>query len=210
MCWMAAIPYVVSAVAGGMQAYGQYKQGVAQQKYYNYVADAAEAEGELAYKRGEKQSDLIQDSASFQGKRQKIEAAQIASSQRAALAANGIDLSSVTASDLATETMSKSRLDELAIRYNADINTWNTMEDAKYKRWSGQFQAAGNRFAGKSAKRAGQMQAMTTLLGTAASMAMGGLLANSGSTQGVTGWLSGYKNAPKGSFNTGSMSLLPR
>jgi len=201
---MAAIPYIVSAVASGMSAYGKYKEGVAQQKQYNYQADVAASEGELAYKRGEKQSELIQTSASAEGRKQKTQAAQVASAQRAAMVANGIDLSSVTASDLASETMSKAKLDELSIRYNADINSWSAKEEGKYKRWAGHTQASQLRFAGKQAKASGQMGAFTTLLGGAASMAGMGLLSSGGGTAAVAG-KGGYgAGTPSGARNMGT------
>jgi hypothetical protein len=200
----------LTATAGGMQAYGQYKEGSATNKYYKSVANTQQQQGDIDYVRGEKQSDLIQDSAKFEGVKQKGQAAQVASSQRAAMAANGIDLSSVTAGDLASETMSKARLDELAIRYNADVGTWNTMEDAKYKKWSAYTQANQSRAMGKNALAKGKNDAGLTLLSTAASMAMmgAGAVGNSSSTQGASGWLKGYKNAPAGSKDMGTFTLL--
>jgi len=169
-----------TAVAGGLQAYGQYKEGAATNKYMKGVANIQEEQGRIELARGEKQAELIQDSAKFTGKKQQTEAAQIASAQRATLVANGIDLSSVTSADLATETIEKSRLDELAIRYNADINSWNTTEDAKFKKWSLDTQASQSRATGRNALASGKRSAFTTLLSTAGSMAAGGLLAGAG------------------------------
>ena len=180
MCEPTTIFMVGTAIAGGMQAYGQYKEGSATNKYYKGVANAQEEQGRIEYARGEKQSELIQDSAKITGMKQKTEAAQVASQQRATMVANGIDLSSVTSADLASETISKSRFDELAIRYNADINTWNQMEDAKYKKWAQYTQASQSRATGKNALSAGKTKAFTTLLSTAASMAGGAMLAGSG------------------------------
>ena len=86
------------------------------------------------------------------------------------MVANGIDLSSVTSADLASSDMSRAKLDELAIRYNADISTWNTMEDAKYKKWA-QYTAAGqSRQTGANMKSAGTTKSFTTLLSTASSV----------------------------------------
>ena len=184
MC--APVVMAAMAVAGGMQAYGQYQQGVAANKYYQSVADAQEQQAQIEYQRGEKQSTLIQDSAKYKGKSQAEKAAMVSSSQRSALVANGIDLSSVTSQDLASETMSKAKMDELAIRYDADINSWNTMEDAKYKRWALNVQAGQSRASGKNALSAGKMQAFTTLASTAVSMASVGLLSSGGVNQAGT------------------------
>jgi len=180
-----AVAVTTTAVAGGMQAYGQYKEGAAVNKYRKGVANIQEQQGDILLKRGEKQSELIQDSAKFTGEKQKIEAAQVESAQRAALVANGVDLSSVTAQDLVSDTLSKSRLDELAIRYNADINSWNTTEEAKFKKWSLYTEAAQSRASGANALASGKRKAFTTLLSTAASMA--GTLVLSGALKGGGG-----------------------
>lgn len=188
---------VATAAAGSMQAYGQYKEGTATKKYMDHAADLQEQQGKIELARGQKQSELIQDSAKFQGTKQKNEAAQVASLQRATMVANGIDLSSVTSADLASDTMSKARLDELAIRYNADINSWNTTEDAKYKKWSLDTQAHQSRATGLNAKASGKRQAFTTLLATAASVATTGLLAGGGTaSHGIS--FKGSSSAGKG------------
>lgn len=166
-----ATALTLTAVSGGMQAYGQYKEGTATKKYLDNVADLKEQQGKIELARGQKQSELIQDSAKFEGVKQKKSAAQVASAQRATLVANGIDLSSGTATDLVKETIDNARLDELAIRYNANIQSWNTTEDAKFRKWGLDVEASQARTSGANAKASGKRQAFTTLLSTAASMA---------------------------------------
>lgn len=172
MCDPISITFAVTtAVAGGMKAYAQYKEGAAMNKYYKSVANIQEEQGDLLFHRGEKQSELIQDAAQFQGRQQKTKAAQVESAQRAVLVANGIALDSVTSQDLVSDTLTKSKLDELAIRYNADIQSWNTIEDAKYSRWTQYTMAEQSRATGRNALASSKRQAFTTLLGTAASVA---------------------------------------
>lgn len=180
----------VIGASGGMQAYGQYKEGVATDKYMRRVADLKEEQGRIELARGQKQAELIQDSAKFQGIKQKTQAAQVASAQRASLVANGIDLGSVTSADLASETMTQAHLDELAIRYNADVDSWNVGEDAKFKKWGLDVEASNDRTSGANARASGKRQAFTTLLSTAASMA-------------GTAYLGGaFKAAPKTGVST--------
>jgi len=174
MCEPTTIALTTMAVAGGYQAYSQHKQGIAENDYYDYLAQNSRAEGDAVMKVGQKQSELIQDSAKFKGTAQKKKAAQVLSSQRAAMAANGIDLSSVTAQDIVSDTMSKTSLDELAIKYNADMNSWSTMQDSKYKKWSATSQGNQYEMAGANARSAGNRSAFSTLIGTASSMAMSG------------------------------------
>lgn len=190
-----------TVVSGGMRAYGQYKQGVAMRNYYNYLADSERAQGEYEYRMGIKQSHLVQDKAKFEDKLHKRDVAYFAASQQAKLVANGINLNSVTAADLTLDTVSKARLDELAIRYKADSRSWSLKEQAKANRWSRNVQASNYNIAGDRAYSRGKTQAFTTLLGTAASA--GQSLHSSGffgkpAKPGTGGYL---KGTPKGAID---------
>jgi len=162
------------AASGGMQAYSQYQQGSAASRYSNRMAEQSRIEGELALQAGKKQSELVQDAAKVEGKRHKVMVGDLESAQRAALVKSGIDLSSVTAEDIAGDSMSKAKLDELMLRFNADSKSWAIMQDAKYRKWGAEEQAKQHEYSGKVAKKAGQMGMFSTLLGTAGSMAMAG------------------------------------
>jgi len=194
---------VLTVAAVGTQAYSQYKQGSETNKAYRRQAELTEMQGEQQYKAGQKQSELIQDSAKQEGKAQKLQEAQIFSAQRAALAANGIDLSSVTAQDITSDSFNKAKIDEMNMRYNADINSWTTMENARQKRWSSKLEASQLRYSGKQAKRAGTMQAFTTLAVGAAKMGAGA--AGTPATAGKGGYGLG---TPKGSINMGTWTKL--
>jgi hypothetical protein len=169
-----AIVVGAMAAAGATQAYGQYQEGIAANKMYQYQANQERQQGAAALARADKQSQLIQDSAKFEGKQQKIKAAETMASQRAAMTAMGMDASSVTAGDIASSSLSKSALDEMAIRYNADAKSWATTEEGKYANWTAQNQANMFSSSGKSAKKAGKMNAFGTLLGTAANIGYAG------------------------------------
>lgn len=80
-------------------------------------------------------------------------------------------LQGVTADEIAADNISRQKLDEANLRYNADINSWEANEAAKYENYQYQEQARQSRTAGKNAKKSGKTQAFTTLLGTAASVA---------------------------------------
>lgn len=121
----------LEALGGFFNAYSQYQQGAAEQDMYNFQADQilkqGESEAEAVRRRGNK----------------------LMSSQRAAMAASGMSLDSVTADDIAYTTARDISLDELTIKYNA------------------QLEALQSRQAGRSAKRAGRTRGFTTLAGTA-------------------------------------------
>lgn len=162
----------LSVASGGFQAYNQYKQGVAESKYNNYLAKQSEEEGKAALAAGQKQGEVIQDTAKEEGKRFKNSTAEFNSAQRAAMAAMGVE--GVTAEDISNDTYNKQRMDELAIRYNADTKAWEANTNAAYQNWQSQNQANQYRYAAKNAKRAGKIGAFTTLLGTAAAIARTG------------------------------------
>jgi len=163
----------VTAVSGGMQAYGQYQQGVANQQYYNYLAETNRIQGDAQYRAGMKESELIQDAAKHELKTFKGNATQFASEQKVRMVANGVDLGSVSASDVVGDTIDKAKMDEYALRYNADSKSWSTETGAKYKKYEGEQKARNNKYAGAMAKYQGKQKAFTTLLSTAGSMAMG-------------------------------------
>lgn len=170
MCSPTLMVMSAQAVSGGLKAYGQYKQGVAMRNYYNYLADTERVKGEYQYRLRMKESHLVQDKAKFEDKIHKQDVAQFVASQKANIVANGINLSSVTAADLVTDSLSKARLDELAIRYKADAKSWSLKETAKARRWSANVQASNYKAAGSRALASARNEAMGTLLGTAVSI----------------------------------------
>ena len=157
-------------VAGGaMQAYGKYKEGVAESKYYTYQQDQARQSAELALRQGDAQSTAIQNTAKQEGKQLALNQAEFNASQRAQMAANG--LTGVTAEDITNDTFSKEKLDELVLRNNADLKSWEVNEEAKNRNWALNTEAGQYGLASKNAKSAGKRNAFSTLLNTATSVA---------------------------------------
>ena len=194
MSWI-IVAMGVTAVAGGLKAYGQYKQGQEQQQYYNYLADVSRTKGEYAYRTGMKESELTQDKAKYEAMLQKRNVVQFASSQRATMIANGIDLASVSAADISSDTMSKAFMDQMVIRYNADSKSWSQTTEAQYKKWAGEEEARGNEQAGKQAAASGKRAAFTTLLATAGSVAFMGVMGGVGGAAGGGSSGGGTSNA---------------
>ena len=124
----------LEALGGFFNAYSQYQQGLMEQDMYNFQAEQilkqGESEAEAVRRRGNK----------------------LMASQRAAMAASGMSLDSVTADDITYTTARDIALDELTIKYNA------------------QLEALQSKQAGRSAKKAARIQAFNTLVGTAQQM----------------------------------------
>lgn len=180
-----------TAAAGGYAAYNQNQQGKAQAKMYEYqeslsnenkklTEQTAKTQSELIQKTSERNIHATQGAAAEESKKLSRIISSVSGTQRAATGA--LRIGGVTAADIIKDTFDKSQLDQAAIRYNADVRSWEYAENAKAQVWS-VGEEARNRVwamgeeakqfsvAAKYARRAGRRQAIGTLLSTAASVA---------------------------------------
>lgn len=186
----------LTAAAGGMAAYGQVQQGKVQQKMYQYQASLALQNAKLTREYAEQQKKSIegaaesnitatQGSAAEESKRLARDITQLTGTQRATIGALGIG--GVTAADIAVSSFDRAKLDQMAIRYNANVkswqygeeaksNIWTLGEETKFKVWSLEEEAKQYGVAGKYARKAANIAATGTILSTAASMAMIGAM----------------------------------
>lgn len=169
-----ATAMVIMSVAGGTKAYGEYQQGKAQNQYYQYLANSAVAQGNAIAAQKEKQSELEQDKASWEGKKANIQGAEFKAKQIASMVASGAGTSG-TAEDIVKDTFNKQKMDEAMIKYNADVASWSLTEEGRMAQFGAEQQANQYRYAGKQAKKAATMKSLTTLLSTAASVASMGM-----------------------------------
>lgn len=140
-------------VAGGaMNATSQYQAGKAQSQIAGYNARVAEAQAVDAIERGE-----------LEESRQRSSTQQLIGSQRARLAAQGIEIDSGSALEVQEDTAALGEMDALMIRNNAAREAWG------YR-----TQAADYRNQGTIAKAQGTSQAIGTILGTAGNVYRGG------------------------------------
>lgn len=169
-------PVVVGAMAlsGGLKAISQYQQGRQQASNLRYQANLLDTQKMLAQRTADQNTTFAQTQAYQESKSMTAKYAGLAGTQKAALAANGIGGGSVTAADIAGDTFDKKKMDELAIRYNADVKSWEYQENAKNQIWDLTNQQNQLRVAAKNAKIAGRNAAIGTLISTAASVARAG------------------------------------
>jgi hypothetical protein len=159
-------------VVGGIaSADASEKQGRSQQRYYDYLAGQNEITAKETLKAADQQTTFIQDDAAGQTKLVRASGRLAAGAQRAALAANGVSLSSVSAEDLARDSFNREELDAEAVRHNADTKSYETQMQASMTAKSLRSQAVGYRMGGANAAEAGRLNAQTSLLGTATSVA---------------------------------------
>ena len=172
MFWVAAIVLTVAGTA--VSAYGQYQQGQAQKKMYDYQASVANQQQVLAQRTAEENSRLTQQAAMEDTKQEQRKYAVLEGAQKAAGAASGIGSGSVSEGDIATDTFNTKTLDEQMIRYNADLKSWDLNRNAGMEVWGLGTQANQYRAAGKNAVTAGKIAATGTILkGAGAAMSMG-------------------------------------
>jgi hypothetical protein len=130
-------------------------------------ANAQRQQGEAQYQANMFQADQLEQTAKSMETQSKLKIADFRNmvagadaTQKTVLAANGIDASSVTAQDIAEDTALKGKLDELAIKYNDDLQIWQTRK-----------QAEAYRMAGSNAVTAANTAANATIIGGATGVA---------------------------------------
>lgn len=168
MCNPALVVGGLQIASGVVQARSNIAEGNAQNAYYQYMAQQNENQAALTERTAQAQSRIIQDVTKEKGKALAGEGARLRASQKAALASSGV--TGITAEDITKDTLNTQLLDELSLRYNADVQSYETLEGAKNNAYGLRSQATGFRGAGEMAKKAGRRNAFATLLGTAASV----------------------------------------
>lgn len=146
-------PKLAFAVASSVfSAVGAIQQGQSQAAFSDYNAQVAERDAEAARQAGE-----------FEADKHQKEVRRMLSAQAAAFGASGVDGGTGSPLLVMAETAAEGKLDELAIRYSASV------QEARLR-----SQAAGDRLAGRAARRGGFLRAGEHLL--AGGAAIGGEL----------------------------------
>lgn len=158
---LAALSLATTVVGGVTSAIGQQQQGAAAQQAANYQAQVAANNAELARRQAQEIRSQGQENLIEQGRK----VAARMGSQRAALAAAGVDLNSGTAQDDAESVATVGRLDELRIlgqatqkAFEADTQAVNYLNESNLTRMKG-----------KSAAQAGNIAAFGSLVSAAGS-----------------------------------------
>lgn len=140
----------------GLSVFGGVQQAQAAKAEGEYAAQVANNNAKVATQ----QADYERQLGNIEEEKHRRNVRQMLGSQRAALAANGIDTASGTALDLQAETAQFGEEDALAIRANAARKAWG------YEVEAGNYKAES-----RAAKARGKNQSIGTYLGTAANVA---------------------------------------
>lgn len=148
-----AAAFATQGIASVGNAYAQSQalkaQGNFQKQAFETNSHLAELQAEDAIKRGDKEAGQI-----------KAKARQMIGTQRAALAAQGIDVNSGSARDIQEDTAAMSELDALTIKNNAFREAWGYKVQALDFRARGQFAELSARTQSRSTLLTGGMQAI--------------------------------------------------
>ncbi|MCD7740191.1 MAG: hypothetical protein LUH11_02460 [Candidatus Gastranaerophilales bacterium] len=112
--WSGAIGAAATLASTAVGVYSSVQQGNAQKAQYEYQAQIAKQNAQIAQNNADqKRQEGIEES-----RLQRMKTLQAVGSQQAAMAANGIDVSSGTALDIVEDTAAMGELDALTTRYN--------------------------------------------------------------------------------------------
>lgn len=158
------------AVGAGVSAYGAYQSGVSQNNMAKFQAASAAQQQQLNTRSAEQNISITQLQASQDTKSLLRKSSIVQGAARAAAGANGI-AGSGTALDIDTSNFDTQKLDEMSIRYNADLKSWGIKEGLGGENWNLQNQQTQYKYAGKNALRAGYLGTATSLLNGASQAA---------------------------------------
>lgn len=149
--------FLVASMA--LTAYAGREQAEGQKDMAKYQADVAEKNAETDEFRAQQAATI----GSVQEERNRAKVRQLAGTQRANLAASGIDLGSGTALDMVSETYTMGEADALTVRFNAMNEAWGYRTQAVNSRNDARMA----RFGGKQAVRGTYLTTAANLGGTA-------------------------------------------
>lgn len=192
MSWI-AIGIGAVAIGTGISATGAISSGIsanqsakAQAKYLAMQRKVAEQVAATNIMLTERDADQnihsAQMDASFRNKDLNNQITMVRGQQKSVQAAAGVGGGSVTMADIELDTLEKAKMDEIAIRYNADTESsairddanrrkWQIGEDLKYGNWSSSVQQSQTRAAGRNAQTASYYSAASSIMSGASSMA---------------------------------------
>lgn len=144
---------VGTALSTTMGVVSSIQQGNAAQEQYNYQAQVAKKNANIA----QQNADQKRQEGIEEARQQRIKTLQAVGSQQAAMAANGIDISSGTALDIIEDTTATGELDALTKQYNYESQAIALEQQAD----NFNNQASLDTLAGQNAYQAGKMNAIS-------------------------------------------------
>lgn len=178
---IAAIGTAATVAGGGVAAFGQLAGGDAKAAEFKYKAGVARLNAQIA----KQNSEYALESGEKNAARKGLETMFVLGRQTVAQAANGFDVNSGTNVEVRESTQRLGYMDQGVIREEAGRKAYGY----RIKGVQEESEAQANEYAAENAKSAAKIQALSTILGTAGSVAgkwyQGGS-SFAGASQGIT------------------------
>lgn len=136
---------IAGAAGSGIQAYAQAEAGKTNQRIADYNADQLDAQARDAIVRGDSAANV-----------RRIEGRGVIGTQKVAFASQGVLIGDGSAADVEYDTLDRIDQDVVGIKTNAALTAWGYGNQASIMRYQGQM-----------AHRAGNMAALSTIIGGA-------------------------------------------
>lgn len=168
----AALPVAIGLQAGGalLSAKAAQDSGAASARYYNMLGLGSDLNADLTAAAGERNANQVQDQGARDTHALAEGVARTEGTQAAVMAANGT-AGGATAEDIMRDTRAKARLDELAIRYNADVKSSEIRRGTAVDVMNKRMEGAGYRLTGSNKNAEGKANSILSLVGGASQVA---------------------------------------
>lgn len=163
----AAAPLMMAGVSLGsayIQSQEEKMQGEYQRSVSSTNASILDAQANDAIARGDTAAAEALRAGNVSASNIKKDAKKVSGSQRAALSAQGIDVSSGSASDVLSETQSQAEQDFNRTKYFSKLDAITIKNNAWREAWGFKTESANTLFSGNMARSVGDLRSSNTLL----------------------------------------------
>jgi hypothetical protein len=168
---LAAVAIGTSIAGAGVSAYSAIKQGQDQKRYYDFLAIQNRSQAERAMAAAEEQAGFIQDTAGKNQEELDRQQRLLEGRQKTVLAKGGVWSTSKTAQDIYRDTETQAERDATALRFNANMESWQAKSQAAESARALREQAVGYGMAGSNARTASYWNTASSVLGSATNIA---------------------------------------
>ncbi len=167
---MGAVGLLMMGAGTLMSAWGQYQQGQAGMSAANLQASSNDEIAKMNAAAQEKQAQQAISMARIRELRHRENTAKFIGSQKVAFAKSGVQLDNGSPLDVISDTAFRSEQDADLIKYEGEIQAWQTRTGASLNLTSSMIDSSQTRLMGRQTARAGTMGATTSLLTGGANM----------------------------------------
>lgn len=169
----AALPVAVGTQVAGsaLNWWAAGQAGKSQANYYSYLANTSRMNAGLTRAAGKSNIAEVGYQEKEGVRKLNENLRETLASQRVAEAGSGPGVGSKTAEQIASSTLTKGKLDEMALRYNSALKQKNIRIGAEISAFNDDNQAAGYGFAGQNALQTARVNQASAILGGAGQVA---------------------------------------